>query len=87
MATLPPVKLGVTIFSAFLFVLALRKPIERRAVLPAPETSQPKRQFFVDLSLCLAAGILTYAYNATAFGFPFISGIILMIGNPNAVAL
>ena len=80
MATLPPVNLGVILFLSFLAVLALRKPIEKRFVLPVAPTSQPKRQLLMDLALCLIAGILAMAYNRAAFGFPIASGIKLMIG-------
>ena len=80
MATLPPVKLGVIIFLTFLAILALRKPFENSFVLPAAVTSQPKRQFFMDLSLCLMVGILVNAYNMTSFEFPLSSGLPLMIG-------
>jgi sigma-B regulation protein RsbU (phosphoserine phosphatase) len=80
MASLPPVNLGVILFLSFLAVWASRKPIEHRVVLPATQTSQPKRQFIMDLSLCLIAGMLATTYNMTAFGFPIGSGIKLMIG-------
>ena len=80
MATLPPVNLGVILFLSFLAVLALRKPIEKRSVLTADQTSQAKRQFLMDLCLCLSAGILAMAFNWAAFGFPIASGIKLMIG-------
>lgn len=80
MATLPPVNLGVILFFSFLAVWAARKPIERRVVLRAAQTSRPKRQFIMDLSLSLIAGALATIYNMTAFGFPISSGIKLMIG-------
>jgi hypothetical protein len=80
MATLPPVKLGVIIFLSFLAVLALRTSIEKRYVLPAAQATQSKRQFLMDLSLCLFAGILAMAFNMAAFGFPISSGIKLMLG-------
>jgi len=80
MATLPPVNLGAILFLSFLAVLALRKPIENRFVLSAAKTSQPERQFLMDLGLCLTAGMLAMAFNIAAFGFPIASGIKLMIG-------
>ena len=80
MATLPPVNLGVIIFLSFLAVWASRMPIERRFVLPAIQTSQPKRQLIMDLSLCMIAGILATTFNIIAFGFPLGSGIKLIIG-------
>ena len=80
MATLPPVNLGVILFLSFFVVWALRKPIERQFVLPAAQTSQPKRQFIMDLSLCMIAGLVATTYNIIAFGFPLGSGIKLIIG-------
>jgi sigma-B regulation protein RsbU (phosphoserine phosphatase) len=80
METLPPVILGVVIFLSFLAVLALRKPFESFVVLQATATSQPKRQLFMDLALCLVAGIIANAFNIIYFGFPFVSGIWLTIG-------
>ena len=80
MATLPPVTLGVILFLTFLAVLLLRKLFEKYFVLPAAETDQAKRQFAVDLSLCLLAGLLANAANMTSFGFPVYSGMPLMIG-------
>jgi len=80
MATLPPVNLGAILFLSFLAVWVLRKPIERRFVLPAAQTSQPKRQLMMDLSLCMIAGLVATIYNIIAFGFPIGSGIKLIIG-------
>ena len=80
MATLPPVNLGVILFLSFLVVWVSRKPIERLFVLPATQTSQPKRQLIVDLSLCLIAGLLATTYNMIAYEFPIGSGIKLIIG-------
>ena len=53
MATLPPVNLGVILFLSFMAVLALRKVLENRFVLSTATTSQPERQFLMDLSLAL----------------------------------
>ena len=80
MATLPPVSLGVILLLSFFAVWALRKPIERLFVLPAEQTSRPKRQLIMDLSLCMIAGILATTYNIIAFGFPLSSGAKLIIG-------
>jgi sigma-B regulation protein RsbU (phosphoserine phosphatase) len=80
MATMPPVALGVILFLTFGVVLLLRKSFEKYFVLPAVETTQAKRQFAVDLSLGLLAGILANAANMTSFGFPVYSGMPLMIG-------
>ena len=80
MATMPPVALGAILFLTFVVILLLRKPFEKYFVLPAVETAQPKRQFAVDLSLCLLAGILGNAVNMISFGFPVYSGMPLIIG-------
>jgi sigma-B regulation protein RsbU (phosphoserine phosphatase) len=80
MATMPPVQLGVILFLVFFVVLLLRKPLQNYVVLSAAETAQPKRQFFMDLGLCLFAGILANAVNMTIFVFPLYSGGPLMVG-------
>ena len=80
MATLPPVNLGVIIFLSFLAVLFLRIPIEKRWVLSAEKSSQPKSQFLMDLCLCLSAGIIAMTFNKAAYGFPIGSGVSLIFG-------
>ena len=80
METLPPVILGAVIFLSFLAVLALRKPFESFVVLQATATSQPKRQLFMDLALCLVAGTIANTFNIIYFEFPYASSISLMIG-------
>ncbi len=79
--TLPPVHLGVILLIAFLTVLALRRPLERDFVLSAAAFGQPSRQFFLDFSLCLAAGSAVVAYNAIVYKFPVVSsGSRLILG-------
>ena len=80
MATMPPVALGVILSSAFLVVLLLRNPLEKYFVLPVVETAQPRRQFAVDLCLCLIAGVLGNAANMILFDIPVYTGGSLMIG-------
>ena len=80
MATLPPVNLGVIIFLSFLAALILRIPIEKRWVLSAEKSSQPKSQFLMDLCLCLSAGIIAMTFNKAAYGFPVGSGVSLIFG-------
>jgi sigma-B regulation protein RsbU (phosphoserine phosphatase) len=80
MATMPPVALGAILCLAFLVILLLRNPFEKYFVLPAVETAQPKRQFAVDLSLCLLAGVLGNVANMIWFDFPVYTGGSLMIG-------
>ncbi len=80
MANMPPVALGVILCLAFLVVLLLRNPFEKYFVLPAVETAQPRRQFAVDLALCLLAGVLGNAGNMIWFDIPVYTGGSLMIG-------
>ncbi|MGD9192396.1 MAG: SpoIIE family protein phosphatase [Desulfobacterales bacterium] len=80
METLPPVTLGVIILIAFLIVLVIRTPVQRRFVRAAPAILQPKRAFSLDLALCLSAGFLAAAYNRIAFGFTASSAGSLLIG-------
>ena len=80
MAAMPPVKLGAILFVAYAAVLISRKPLIKRVVLSQAETLQPKRQFILDFSLSLMAGILASAYNMLALGFPAGSTLSLLIG-------
>ena len=64
----------------FAAIYLLRKPFEKYFVLRVVETAQAKRQFTVDLSLCLLAGIVANAANMTSFRFPVSSAGPLMIG-------
>ena len=80
METLPPVHLGVSLLIPFMAALFLRKTLENRFVLSQPRVAQPKRQFYFDISMCLAAGSLVVVYNTIVYGFPVASGISLLIG-------
>ena len=72
--------LGVILLSAFLAALVVRTPLERRFVFSVPETSQPKRQFVLDLILCLAVGFAVMFYNFMVYNFPAISGFKVVLG-------
>ena len=80
MAAMPPVKLGAIIFVAYAVALISRKPLVKRFVLPAVDTSQPKRQFTLDLLLSLMVGVLASVYNMLVLGFPITSTLSLLIG-------
>ncbi|UCF01904.1 MAG: SpoIIE family protein phosphatase [Deltaproteobacteria bacterium] len=80
METLPPVHLGASILVAFLTALAVRRPLEHRFVVSKPRVAQPKRQFYFDIAMCLAAGSVVLIYNTVAYGFPVPSGITLLFG-------
>ena len=72
--------LGVILLSAFLGAFVVRTPLERRFVFSVPETSQPKRQFVLDLILCLAVGCAVMFYNFMVYNFPAISGFKVVLG-------
>lgn len=80
MAAMPPVKLGAIIFVAYAVALISRKPLVKRFVLPVVDTSQPKRQFTLDLLLSLMVGVLASVYNMLVLGFPITSTLSLLIG-------
>ncbi|KPJ77460.1 MAG: hypothetical protein AMJ54_08035 [Deltaproteobacteria bacterium SG8_13] len=77
---MPPVTLGAIIFGAFTVVLFLRRPIEQRWVLSADVPRRPKRQFGLDLTLVLLAGLAAVGFNMVAFDFPIGSSVSLMFG-------
>ena len=72
--------LGVSLFIPFMAALALRRPLENRFVLSQSRVAQPKRQFYFDIAMFLAAGSLVVVYNTIAHGFPAVSGISLLLG-------
>jgi sigma-B regulation protein RsbU (phosphoserine phosphatase) len=78
--TLPPVKLGAIIAVSFVAVLLIRNPLERYVVLSSGRTVQPNRQFFMDASLVIVAGIFAGIFNTIAFDFPVGSATTLLLG-------
>jgi sigma-B regulation protein RsbU (phosphoserine phosphatase) len=80
MEELPPVHLGVSILIPFLVALVLHGFFEKRLVLSKPLMVQPRKQFFLEMVLCLGAGAVVVIYNTLAFGFPATSGLSLLLG-------
>jgi phosphoserine phosphatase RsbU/P len=80
MAAMPPVKLGAILFFAYAATLISRGPLVKRFVLTVVDTTQPRRQFTLDLLLSLMAGILASIYNMLMLGFPATSTFSLLVG-------
>lgn len=80
METLPPVKLGAIILISFVVALALNVPVRHHFVRQAPELSQARRTFTLDLGVCLFAGVLINAYNIISYDLPLPNTISMMIG-------
>jgi sigma-B regulation protein RsbU (phosphoserine phosphatase) len=74
------VNLGAVIAGTFTAAFVLRWPLQKRFVLTAFTFDQPRRQFILELSLYLFAGILASTYNRVVHQFPFPSTINLMVG-------
>jgi len=74
------VTLGVIISSSFSIALALFAPLRHYYVQRAPETSQPRRTFILELGLCITAGVLLNAYNILVYALPFINTTAMMVG-------
>jgi len=74
------VTLGAIILTLFLFALALSAPLRLHFVRRAPEISQPKRTFILELGLCLFAGILVNVYNIIVYALPLINTTAMMVG-------
>ena len=72
--------LGVSLLIPLLAALAVRRPLERFLVLSAPEVVQPKRQFYLDFSLCLAAGFALNNYNFVVHNLPVPNVLRLLLG-------
>ena len=80
METLSPVTLGTTLLIAFSLALAVRPFTERRLVGAAPTEEQPRRQFTLDLMLCLAAGCAVGLFNSLVHDFYLVSALSLLSG-------
>jgi len=78
--TLSPVILGTTISGAFALAFALRVTLEPHLVLALPLEERPRRQFLLDLTLCLAAGSSVGVFNYYVHHFYLISGLSLLSG-------
>jgi sigma-B regulation protein RsbU (phosphoserine phosphatase) len=74
------VTLGAIILTAFLIALALSSPFRLHFVRRAPEISQPKRTFILELGLCLFAGVLLNAYNIVVYALPLLNTTAMMTG-------
>ncbi len=72
--------LGVIILVSFIAALALRIPLDRRFVGQAPEVSQPRLSFALELGFSLFAGVLASVYNTVIYGFPAYSAFSLLVG-------
>jgi sigma-B regulation protein RsbU (phosphoserine phosphatase) len=72
--------LGVIILSSFLVALVVRVPLERHYVQRAPEISQPKRSFVLEIGYSLFVGVLGSVYNSIIYGFPSYSALSLLVG-------
>lgn len=80
MESLPPVNLGAVILSAFLLVFILRKGFQDYFVLKARVVFRPRKQFVLELMLCLMAGALTAVFNMVVYDFPLITAFNLLSG-------
>jgi sigma-B regulation protein RsbU (phosphoserine phosphatase) len=82
MANLPPVHLGASIITAFAAVFVLRLFLQKRFVESKVVAGEIKtrRQFLLDLGLCLGAGILVVIFNRFQYGFYWASGLTLLLG-------
>jgi sigma-B regulation protein RsbU (phosphoserine phosphatase) len=72
--------LGAIVLTSFLVALALGALLRPRIVGRAPEISQPKRAFMLELGLCLFAGLLVNAYNMIFYAMPLINTSATMVG-------
>ena len=72
--------LGTTILIAFSMALAVRPVLMRRFVRAAPVEDQPRRQFTIELLLCLAAGCAVGLFNNLVHDFYLVSALSLLSG-------
>jgi len=74
------VTLGTTLSVAFALAFIVRNPLEKRFVLTVPLENRPRRQFSLELSLCLVAGSLVGVFNHHVHQFYLVSGLSLLSG-------
>jgi len=74
------VTLGAIILTSFLVALALSFPFRLNFVRRAPEISQAKRTFTLELGVCLFAGVLVNVYNMSVYALPLLNTTAMMIG-------
>ena len=72
--------LGTTILAGFGIALAARPVLLHRFVRAAPVEEQPRRQFALELALCLAAGGAVGLFNRLVHDFYLISALSLLSG-------
>ncbi len=72
--------LGTTILVAFGLALAVRPVLLDRFVRAAPIEDQPRRQFTLEVSLCLAAGGVVGLFNNLVHNFYLVSALSLLSG-------
>jgi sigma-B regulation protein RsbU (phosphoserine phosphatase) len=74
------VTLGVIILISFSIALVLFAPLRRHHVQRAPEASQAKRTFILELGVCLSAAVLVNAYNMIVYALPLLNTIAMITG-------
>ena len=72
--------MGVSLLIPFMAALALHRLLENRLVVSHPWIVQPRKQFFLEFGLCMAAGTVVVIYNTLVYGFPATSGLSLLLG-------
>lgn len=72
--------LGVTTLVPFMLALIARRPLERLFILSADETKQVRRQFLLDLGLCLGIGLFSAYANLLVHNVPFVNGLTFWFG-------
>jgi sigma-B regulation protein RsbU (phosphoserine phosphatase) len=77
---LSPVTLGTTLLIAFGMALAARPILLHRLVRTAPVEEQPRRQFTLEMVLCLAVGCAVGLFNNLVHGFYLVSALSLLSG-------
>jgi len=75
------VTLGIITAVVFATVVTLCRPLlNKYFILTAPAETQPRNAFFIEIALCLFAGIILGTYNNIVYGFPYHSLFPLMTG-------
>lgn len=72
--------MGAVTLVSFLAVFLIHKPVVNRFVVTAPSPLRPRRQFFAEYALVLAAGIGVMIHNRVVHAIPFLFTLKFFVG-------
>ncbi|MCG8642881.1 MAG: SpoIIE family protein phosphatase [Desulfobacterales bacterium] len=77
---MPPGTLGALTAIGFLTAFIIRHGVVKYLVDSSRLIEQPKKQFFIEYAMVLAAGVITIVLNNIWSSVPFVNGVVFFIG-------